>query len=100
MKSSMGSTVAVYDHPTAAMIFAGDICWHPTVMADKKQRFSIVEDNGELFIRANQGHTLKAVMADKKQRFSLVEDNGELFIRANQGHTPKVYGLSYNHIFC
>lgn len=34
------------------------------VMTDKKQRFSLVEENGELFIRANQGHTLKAVKTE------------------------------------
>nr|VDC69789.1 unnamed protein product [Brassica rapa] len=30
---------------------------------------------------------LKAVRRDNKQRFSLVEENGELLIRANQGHS-------------
>ncbi|PPR96867.1 hypothetical protein GOBAR_AA23808 [Gossypium barbadense] len=29
----------------------------------------------------------KAVRKDNKQRFSLLEENGELLIRANQGHT-------------
>ncbi|PON34620.1 Phosphotransferase KptA/Tpt [Parasponia andersonii] len=29
----------------------------------------------------------EAVQKDNKQRFSLMEENGELFIRANQGHT-------------
>ncbi|CAA2974516.1 tRNA 2 -phosphotransferase 1-like [Olea europaea subsp. europaea] len=29
----------------------------------------------------------EAVRKDNKQRFSLLEENGELFIRANQGHT-------------
>ncbi|XP_042505075.1 tRNA 2'-phosphotransferase 1 [Macadamia integrifolia] len=29
----------------------------------------------------------EAVRKDNKQRFSLMEENGELFIRANQGHT-------------
>ncbi|XP_043698457.1 tRNA 2'-phosphotransferase 1-like [Telopea speciosissima] len=29
----------------------------------------------------------EAVSKDNKQRFSLMEENGELFIRANQGHT-------------
>ncbi|KAK1262545.1 hypothetical protein QJS04_geneDACA020527 [Acorus gramineus] len=29
----------------------------------------------------------EAVRRDNKQRFSLLEENGELFIRANQGHT-------------
>ncbi|KAF1002343.1 uncharacterized protein LOC141701695 [Apium graveolens] len=34
------------------------------VIADNKQRFSLVEENGELFVRANQGHTLKAVKTE------------------------------------
>ncbi|KAL1830234.1 hypothetical protein ACET3Z_008646 [Daucus carota] len=34
------------------------------VMADKKQRFSLMEENGELYIRANQGHSLKAVKTE------------------------------------
>lgn len=33
---------------------------------------------------------LKAVKRDNKQRFSLLEENGELLIRANQGHTITV----------
>ncbi|WCJ22869.1 RNA 2'-phosphotransferase Tpt1 / KptA family [Euphorbia peplus] len=32
----------------------------------------------------------EAVRKDNKQRFSLLEENGELLIRANQGHTIKV----------
>ncbi|CAL1352551.1 unnamed protein product [Linum trigynum] len=32
----------------------------------------------------------EAVRRDNKQRFGLVEENGELLIRANQGHTVKV----------
>lgn len=32
----------------------------------------------------------QAVRKDNKQRFSLLEENGELLIRANQGHTVKV----------
>ncbi|XP_022973876.1 tRNA 2'-phosphotransferase 1-like [Cucurbita maxima] len=32
----------------------------------------------------------EAVRKDNKQRFSLLEENGELFIRANQGHTVTV----------
>ncbi|GAB4861901.1 hypothetical protein Ancab_037156 [Ancistrocladus abbreviatus] len=32
----------------------------------------------------------EAVRRDNKQRFSLLEENGELFIRANQGHSVKV----------
>ncbi|KAJ4844943.1 hypothetical protein Tsubulata_019058 [Turnera subulata] len=31
------------------------------VRKDNKQRFSLLEENGELLIRANQGHTIKAV---------------------------------------
>uniref|UniRef100_K7MNY5 2'-phosphotransferase n=1 Tax=Glycine max TaxID=3847 RepID=K7MNY5_SOYBN len=31
------------------------------VRKDNKQRFSLLEENGELLIRANQGHTVKAV---------------------------------------
>ncbi|XLS48722.1 hypothetical protein HN51_023080 [Arachis hypogaea] len=31
-----------------------------------------------------------AVQNDNKQRFSLIEENGELLIRANQGHTITV----------
>ncbi|CAA0813583.1 RNA 2-phosphotransferase- Tpt1 / KptA family [Striga hermonthica] len=31
------------------------------VRRDNKQRFSILEDNGELLIRANQGHTIQTV---------------------------------------
>ncbi|XP_020219103.1 tRNA 2'-phosphotransferase 1 [Cajanus cajan] len=31
------------------------------VRKDNKQRFSLIEDNGELLIRANQGHTVTAV---------------------------------------
>jgi len=32
----------------------------------------------------------QAVRKDNKQRFSLMEENGELLIRANQGHTTTV----------
>ncbi|KAH1119250.1 hypothetical protein GYH30_047870 [Glycine max] len=35
-------------------------------------------------------HIREAVRKDNKQRFSLLEENGELLIRANQGHTVKV----------
>ncbi|KAK4271039.1 hypothetical protein QN277_019791 [Acacia crassicarpa] len=31
------------------------------VLKDNKQRFSLIEENGELLIRANQGHTITAV---------------------------------------
>ncbi|KAI4354858.1 hypothetical protein L6164_003687 [Bauhinia variegata] len=31
------------------------------VQKDNKQRFSLIEENGEVLIRANQGHTIKAV---------------------------------------
>lgn len=34
--------------------------------------------------------SMQAVRRDNKQRFSLLEENGELLIRANQGHTVKV----------
>ncbi|KAI3416811.1 2'-phosphotransferase [Psidium guajava] len=34
------------------------------VRRDNKQRFSLLEENGELFIRANQGHTVKTVESD------------------------------------
>jgi hypothetical protein len=42
----------------------------------------------------------QAVRKDNKQRFSLIEENGELLIRANQGHTTTVkyrvyYTLTY-----
>lgn len=33
---------------------------------------------------------LQAVRRDNKQRFSLIEENGELLIRANQGHSITV----------
>lgn len=36
----------------------------------------------------------QAVRKDNKQRFSLLEENGELLIRANQGHTITVIYLS------
>ncbi|ONM28611.1 Serine/arginine-rich splicing factor SR45a [Zea mays] len=36
---------------------------------------------------------LLAVRRDNKQRFSLLEEDGELLIRANQGHTLKKYSL-------
>ncbi|KAL6128928.1 hypothetical protein ACLB2K_072281 [Fragaria x ananassa] len=32
----------------------------------------------------------EAVRKDNKQRFSLLEENGELLIRANQGHSTTV----------
>ena len=35
-------------------------------------------------------HFLKAVRKDNKQRFGLLEENGELLIRANQGHSVLV----------
>lgn len=34
------------------------------VRRDNKQRFSLLEENGELLIRANQGHTVKTVESD------------------------------------
>ncbi|KAM7277190.1 hypothetical protein ACFE04_019056 [Oxalis oulophora] len=34
------------------------------VRKDNKQRFSLMEENGELFIRANQGHTVTTVESD------------------------------------
>ncbi|KAL2337462.1 hypothetical protein Fmac_011908 [Flemingia macrophylla] len=34
------------------------------VRKDNKQRFSLIEENGELLIRANQGHTVTAVETD------------------------------------
>ncbi|KAJ4836520.1 hypothetical protein Tsubulata_047272 [Turnera subulata] len=37
----------------------------------------------------------EAVRKDNKQRFSLLEENGELLIRANQGHTIKVITLLF-----
>lgn len=36
----------------------------------------------------------QAVRKDNKQRFSLLEENGELLIRTNQGHTITVIYLS------
>ncbi|XP_068650846.1 putative tRNA 2'-phosphotransferase isoform X2 [Aristolochia californica] len=39
-----------------------DIC--EAVRRDSKQRFSLLEENGELLIRANQGHTLNVVESD------------------------------------
>ncbi|KAL6128933.1 hypothetical protein ACLB2K_072286 [Fragaria x ananassa] len=33
---------------------------------------------------------MKAVRKDNKQRFSLLEENGELLIRANQGHSTTI----------
>ncbi|XP_062099206.1 uncharacterized protein LOC133805117 [Humulus lupulus] len=35
------------------------------VRNDNKQRFSLLEENGELFIRANQGHTLPIVETER-----------------------------------
>ncbi|WZY91791.1 hypothetical protein YC2023_064120 [Brassica napus] len=35
------------------------------VRRDNKQRFSLVEENGELLIRANQGHSIMTVESDK-----------------------------------
>ncbi|XP_012083589.1 tRNA 2'-phosphotransferase 1 isoform X2 [Jatropha curcas] len=40
-------------------------------------------------LRAHTVDDIKAVRKDNKQRFSLLEENGELLIRANQGHTIK-----------
>ncbi|TYG50225.1 hypothetical protein ES288_D10G157300v1 [Gossypium darwinii] len=37
--------------------------------------------------RGRRKRTVHAVRKDNKQRFSLLEENGELLIRANQGHT-------------
>ena len=37
---------------------------------------------------------MQAVKRDNKQRFSLLEEDGELLIRANQGHTVTVCSLS------
>ncbi|KAK8938625.1 hypothetical protein KSP39_PZI011206 [Platanthera zijinensis] len=34
------------------------------VRRDNKQRFSLLEENGELLIRANQGHSIKAVTSE------------------------------------
>ncbi|KAF3332359.1 tRNA 2'-phosphotransferase 1-like protein [Carex littledalei] len=34
------------------------------VRRDNKQRFSLLEEDGQLFIRANQGHTIKAVESE------------------------------------
>jgi len=36
---------------------------------------------------------VQAVRRDNKQRFSLLEEDGELLIRANQGHTVTVCSL-------
>lgn len=36
---------------------------------------------------------MQAVRKDNKQRFGLLEENGELLIRANQGHTLTVKHL-------
>jgi RNA:NAD 2'-phosphotransferase (TPT1/KptA family) len=36
---------------------------------------------------------VQAVRQDNKQRFSLLEEDGELLIRANQGHTVTVCSL-------
>jgi RNA:NAD 2'-phosphotransferase (TPT1/KptA family) len=36
---------------------------------------------------------VQAVRRDNKQRFSLLEEDGELLIRANQGHTVIVCSL-------
>ncbi|KAI5679739.1 hypothetical protein M9H77_00966 [Catharanthus roseus] len=41
----------------------------------------------------------EAVRKDNKQRFSLVEENGELWIRANQGHTIPCKPLDANTVF-
>ncbi|KAG5597732.1 hypothetical protein H5410_038964 [Solanum commersonii] len=40
-----------------------NICKCPTeaIWKDNKQRFGLLEENGELLIRANQGHTVKIV---------------------------------------
>ncbi|EOA27628.1 hypothetical protein CARUB_v10023776mg [Capsella rubella] len=35
------------------------------VRRDNKQRFSLLEENGELLIRANQGHSIKTVESEK-----------------------------------
>ncbi|KAH7519596.1 uncharacterized protein LOC107407225 [Ziziphus jujuba] len=35
------------------------------VRKDNKQRFSLLEENGELLIRANQGHTIKTVETER-----------------------------------
>ncbi|XP_018441950.1 uncharacterized protein LOC108813793 [Raphanus sativus] len=35
------------------------------VRRDNKQRFSLVEENGDLFIRANQGHSITTVESEK-----------------------------------
>ncbi|KAK8371574.1 hypothetical protein V6Z11_A01G252200 [Gossypium hirsutum] len=37
--------------------------------------------------RGRRKRIVHAVRKDNKQRFSLLEENGELLIRANQGHT-------------
>ncbi|CAN7007865.1 unnamed protein product [Brassica oleracea var. botrytis] len=39
--------------------------WGKAVRRDNKQRFSLVEENGELLIRANQGHSITTVESEK-----------------------------------
>lgn len=49
------------------------ICFQ-AVSHDNKQRFSLLEENGELLLRANQGHSITVIylMKDCKRGFILV----------------------------
>lgn len=42
----------------------------------------------------------QAVRRDNKQRFGLVEENGELLIRANQGHSVTVIFTLLTFNYC
>ncbi|XP_013751100.2 tRNA 2'-phosphotransferase 1-like [Brassica napus] len=47
------------------MGFAYDAVYLQAVRRDNKQRFSLVEEDGELLIRANQGHSVTTVVSEK-----------------------------------
>ena len=45
-------------HCSFVVGFAYDVVYLQAVRRDNKQRFSLVEEDGELLIRANQGHSI------------------------------------------
>ncbi|KAL6502689.1 hypothetical protein OROHE_024342 [Orobanche hederae] len=68
------------------------------VTHDDKQRFSLVEENGELLLRANQGHTLTELIIGGSGKVLATQSGDTIFIYFSSHGGLNVVGIPNNEL--